>query len=130
MRRLALVMAGLVLGSGVAAADPVSLSAQIQPIFDQNCVVCHAKGAESGGLNLTKRKVYKSLVGVKSSEAPLNRVEPGDPGKSYLIHKLDGSFRSVGGSGDPMPKMDIPHPLAASDIALITQWIAEGAPNN
>ena len=57
-------------------------------------------------------------------------VEPGDPAKSYLIHKLDGSYKAVGGTGDPMPKMDIPHPLAASDIALITQWIAEGAPNN
>ncbi len=123
-------LAVIVLGGGAAAADQVSFSAQIQPIFDQNCVVCHAKGAESGGLNLTKRKVYKSLVGTKSTEAPLNRVEPGDPAKSYLIHKLDGSYKAVGGTGDPMPKMDIPHPLAASDIALITQWIAEGAPNN
>lgn len=123
-------LALLGLGSGAAAADLVSLSAQVQPIFDQNCVVCHAKGAESGGLNLTKRKVYKSLVGIKSTEAPLDRVEPKDPAKSYLIHKLDGTYKAVGGTGDSMPKMDIPRPLATADITLITQWIAEGAPNN
>jgi mono/diheme cytochrome c family protein len=135
MRQASLIaaaaLAAIILGGGAAvAADQISLSAQIQPIFDQNCVVCHSKGAENGGLNLTRRKVYKNLVGTKSTEAPLNRVEPGDPAKSYLIHKLDGTYRAVGGTGDPMPKMDIPHPLEASDMALIRGWIAEGAPNN
>ncbi len=54
----------------------------------------------------------------------LDRVEPGDPDNSYLIHKLEGT-QAV---GDRMPQGG-PF-LDEETIGDIRQWIADGAPNN
>jgi hypothetical protein len=53
------------------------------------------------------------------------RVVPGDPGGSYLIHKLEGRSDIV---GDRMP-FGGPS-LAQTDIDVIRTWIAQGAPND
>src|SRR5699024_7708221 len=57
----------------------VSFSGDIQPFLNQQCYACHLTGAASGELILEPGASYGDLVGVKSSEAPLFRVEPGDP---------------------------------------------------
>jgi mono/diheme cytochrome c family protein len=62
------------------------------------------------------------LVGVPSVQQPgLLRVDPGNPNDSYLIHKLEGTA-AVGGQ---MPLGGTP--LASADIAVVRQWIADGA---
>lgn len=111
-----------------APAEPqVSFAREIQPIFTANCS-CHMGRFPSENLNLEPGNAFANLVGVRSRQSPLNRVEPGDPAKSYLIHKLRGTQRSVGGSGARMPFGG--RELPAATIQLIERWITQGAQNN
>ncbi len=124
---LALLLAPVAVFADGAAT--VSFKVQIQPIFNAQCVFCHVTGAENGGLNLGHRDSYASLM-APSTEAPLQRIAPGDPGKSYLTHKLDGTHLSVGGNGNAMPMSDPPRLLEPSQRLLFETWIGEGAQNN
>ena len=58
-------------------------------------------------------------VGTRQSDLPW--VTPGDPSRSYMVRKLEGSQRQVGGSGGRMPPSS--PPLDAEDLALIRRWI-------
>lgn len=124
------------LGSALIAiavsADEVAVSyrAQIQPIFNAQCVYCHVTGAENGGLNLSRSTSYASLVGTASTESPLQRVTPRKPDNCYLWHKLNGTHVSVGGSGNAMPMSDPLRLLEPAQRALFKAWIEAGAPNN
>jgi hypothetical protein len=112
-------------------AGTVSFCAQVQPIFTANCAFsgCHAGASPQLGQNLSPGQAYASIVNVPSVEAPaLDRVEPFDPETSYLVHKLEGTQASVGGSGGLMPLGQ--GALPAADIQLIRAWITEGALNN
>jgi CHRD domain len=115
-------------------ADPVaeiSFAKDVQPIFTTNCALsgCHAGNAPQQGMNLSAGQAFANIVGVRSKEAPsLNRIEPGDPQKSYLWHKINGTQATVGGSGGRMPFGRAP--LPADQIAKIQQWITQGAKNN
>jgi mono/diheme cytochrome c family protein len=111
-------------------SNAVSLSKTIQPIFDQNCVICHQGVGQSvpGSLTLASGAAYSNLVNVKSIESTLNLVTPGHPEESYLIFKLNGTQAQVGGRGANMP-FNQPQ-LSQSKVDLIVSWITEGAPNN
>jgi len=98
-------------------------------IFSQRCAKagCHAASAASAGLVLEPGVSYGLLVGHPSTEVgSLNRVEPGDPDRSYIILKLRGDPRIV---GERMPR-DGPPYLTDDQIAGIAAWIRAGAPNN
>jgi hypothetical protein len=78
-------------------------------------------------LNLDPGAAYANLVGVASRQKPaLQRVAPGDPENSYLIHKLEGRADIV---GMRMPRTAGPF-LTDGQIMVIRRWIALGAPNN
>lgn len=109
-----------------AAAAAVSFKNDVQPIFNSQCVFCHVTGAENAGLNLGRREAHASLM-ASSSEAPMPRVTPGDPAKSYLVYKLRGTQLEAGGSGNAMPMYDPPKPFPAEQLELIERWIREGA---
>lgn len=113
------------------AAPAVSFAAQIQPLFDARCVVCHQYGAAQAGLSLEEGDAHRNLVGVASTESKLLRVAPGEPEQSYLLHKLRGTHVSVGGTGARMPLADNgAAPLSDAEQALIVTWIEQGAPDN
>jgi hypothetical protein len=111
----------------VGANQGISFSRDIQPIFNTNCVICH-QGVGPAGLGLDPGLSYVNLVAKPSSESKLPRVAPGIPQGSYLVHKLQGTQLSVGGSGGQMPYGGMP--LPPPQIALIEGWIQEGAPSN
>ena len=93
------------------------------------CTNCHntTNVAISGGLNLTGAGAYNALVNAPSVGKPgAIRVIPGDPTGSYLIQKLEGASGIV---GQRMPQ-DGPPFLTVGQIAIIRQWIQDGAPNN
>jgi mono/diheme cytochrome c family protein len=114
-----------------AGKSELSFARDVQPLFDTNCVQCHLKEAPQGGLNLEDGSSHAMLVGVRSSEGPLNRVTAGAPEKSYLMNKLEGTHLSVGGQGAGMPLVEgMYHPLSPKDIEVIRSWIADGAPLN
>jgi hypothetical protein len=105
----------------------IKLSADVQPVFNSTCVVCH-QGAGQGGLSLEPGKAYTNLVGIKSTESSLMRVQAGSPDQSYLINKLQGTQIQAGGQGAQMPLNGTP--LSSAQIELIRQWISQGALNN
>ncbi len=132
-------------GNGVglnASGDPEGASgfaAQIQPIFDTNCIRCHAPGGlgfvqtggtQNNGLDLTRGNSFSRLVNQQTFQNPAveprMRVHPGEPENSYIYQKISSSSPKFGGR---MP-FDGPPFLSQSEIQLIRNWIAQGAPNN
>src|SRR5258708_38117919 len=84
--------------------------------------VCIGGGSAPEGLRLDAADSFNLLVGVPSTEVPsLMRVKPGDPDNSYIVQKLEG-HAAVGAQmpfGGP--------PLSAATIAVLRQWISDGA---
>jgi len=106
----------------------VSYSKDIQPIFNNYCVVCH-QGAGQAGLGLEPNVSYSKLVGVPSTQSSTElRVKAGAPDQSYLLAKLRGTQVQAGGGGTQMPQGAAP--LSQAQISLIQQWISAGAANN
>jgi hypothetical protein len=131
-RLLPTLAAGLALtaGCGEAAApshDPIPpmLSAIEAEIFAKNCTFssCHGAAAQQG-LNLTA-PTHGKLVGVASSEVPsMFRIAAGDPGASYLLHKVESTAPMAG------VRMPPDLPLPAYKIEAIRLWIAAGTAND
>lgn len=103
----------------------LSFAADVYPVLNPPASCdCHNPG--SGGLKMGDvDTAYMQLVGVMSTEAPLNRIEPGDTEASYLWHKINGTHIDAGGSGKMMP-LGAP-PLPQGTIDLIQEWIDGGA---
>jgi Ca2+-binding RTX toxin-like protein len=100
----------------------VDFATQVQPIFTGRCTGCHNTSSAPHGLVLDADHSYSHLVNVASKEVPsLDRVEPGNPDDSYVVQKVEGTA-AVGGQM-PLGRT----PLTAEQIALIRQWISEGA---
>jgi hypothetical protein len=115
-------------GNGTAA---VTLSADVQPILTTSCALsgCHAGANPQEGQNLSDGQTFSNVVNVASNELPtMDRVQPGQPDSSYLVHKIQGTHLQIGGSGERMPLGR--SALSASEIALIRAWIQEGAKSN
>ena len=123
-----LAAALLVQGGSAGAAESVSFAKDVVPVLRSHCATCHLTGQEAGNMKLHPVAAWASLVKVASIESPLRRVEPGAPGKSYLMHKLDGTHLDTGGQGVQMP-FGAP-PLEPEVRERIRSWIAAGAPNN
>ena len=104
---------------GVLTADFDSIQ---HNVFTPICTTCHAGSNAPQGLHLDAANSYSQLVGVPSAEvSALLRVKPGDPANSYIVQKLEG-HAAVGAQmpfGGP--------PLPAATIAVIRQWISDGA---
>jgi hypothetical protein len=116
-------------GTCISCGAPVSLSAQVQPIFTSTCATagCHTGAHPQAGLTLGAGQSWSNLVNVRSgcSDGRL-RVTAGETAHSYLINKLTGvgmcsGTRMPGGSAAP---------LNNAQMAAIRGWICEGAPNN
>lgn len=106
---------------------------QVQQVLNASCTLslCHGNGGAQSGLGDLDDfdQAYDNLVNQPSQEAPsLDRVEPFDPLNSYLMHKLDGTQGTVGGSGQRMPRDRAP--LASGVRDSIRAWIEAGAPKN
>jgi hypothetical protein len=102
--------------------------AQIQQVFDDNCITCHGYGAP---LNLTAGQSWKDLVG-QSAPSPDScggtLVAPGDPAGSYLYEKLVSSGPCYGAQ---MPLGEFfSDPLPSCVVAMVGQWIQKGAPSS
>jgi hypothetical protein len=110
-----------------AATEIISFATQIEPLFS-SCALggCHSPPQIQEGLDLRLDKAYTSLVGVPSNQCGTTpRVDPGNPGGSYLLDKLRGVSLC---DGFQMPLNTAPLPQA--DIDLISAWICQGAQDN
>jgi len=117
-------------GDEAAPAGPRT-SGPLQPriesiqehVFTPHCASCHSGPGARNGLSLDDAQTsYDQLVNVRATEYPLLfRVEPGNAADSYLVHKLEGTQEV----GERMPLGQAP--LTPEQIAVIRQWIDEGA---
>lgn len=101
MRRLLFAAAAL----SLPAAD---FGAQVHPILNTRCGSCHGSAAPQGGLDL------QTYAGVRRV------VTPGNPDGSLLIQRV---------AGIKPPRMPLGGaPLPDSEIAVLREWIRDGAP--
>jgi hypothetical protein len=88
------------------------------------CTGCHREG----GPNVPHSFEPAALIGVKAQfRGDLDLVVPGEPENSFLMMKLDAAEASSD-VGSPMP-YGYP-PLNEAEVAVLRQWISEGAKNN
>ena len=119
----------IALVSALPAVAAPGLEREVQPLFDTYCVVCHLLESAQAGLVLEAGESHAALVDVPSTQAPLPRVTPGDPDRSYLLLKLRGTHLGAGGSGARMPLAgEGPgmH-LSPAQIETIEAWVRAGA---
>jgi len=106
------------------AADPpkkdkVSFIDDIVPIFKENCFACHDAKKKKGGLDMT---TYEAMR--KPGNTLEDCIETGKPEESGLVDRL--KLPKAHAKRMPPPK-ESPEPLPKEKIALIEQWIKEGA---
>jgi hypothetical protein len=111
----------------------VSFAADVQPILSGSCAFSNCHGTTSPNppakpMVLATGSAYDNIAGVSAAQlSTMQRIRAGEPDNSYLIHKLQGTHRSVGGSGSQMP---LGGTLAQAQIDLIRRWVTEGARRN
>jgi len=117
----------------------VSFVGDLLPILTTRCAVegCHVQpplndpaypdGEAPAGLVMEGPVAFANLVNVPSTERPeLDRIEPFDAERSYLVKKLRGDADILGGR---MPQ-DGPPFLSPEMIDMFIRWVAAGAPRN
>jgi hypothetical protein len=96
----------------VSGPGTISFATQIAPIFREKCEVCHRSSAPLGGFSVT---TYAELLkGGRGGSV----IMTGRPDASTLMDYLTGRRTLMPKGGPPLP---------SDQIALIRQWIAEGA---
>ena len=104
----------LIAGCGeLRAADPISFSQQIRPIFETSCWKCHGASIQLSRLDLRTRE--SALKGGERGPA----LVPGNAAESRL-------FRLIAGKEKPSMPMDGTK-LTDQQIALVLEWIDQGA---
>jgi hypothetical protein len=93
--------------------QPIDYERQVRPTLAARCLECHSQDKRKGGLSLTN--YADALDGGRSGAA----IRPGNAGKSLLLRRI---------SGEIAPQMPLGQsPLGDGEIALIRQWIDQGA---
>jgi len=131
-----------------ARAVPVTLAADVRPILQRSCSLstsCHGSdgatraqeapslGPVGDATNDDFSRIQSELVNRPSRAVPSRvLVSPGSPQASFLMNKLEGNQACSGfecsqtsGCGVRMPQAS--DPLDAAEVALIRDWIAQGA---
>ena len=98
--------------SAAAQSEPVSFHAQVLPILERRCQVCHRGTGGKASLSHLSRETL--LQGGRSGPA----IVPGEPQNSLLIARV---------SGDSPAMPQVGEPLTPAEVQLVTRWIAEGA---
>lgn len=114
-----------------------------ETIFTARCGErnCHGDAGATGTPDLRLEVAYDAIVAQPSRRLPaMNYIEPGDPERSFIFHKLAGTEgeacqaldQAPNGCGGPMPPnfAQQPGPLADTDIEALRRWIVAGAPRN
>jgi hypothetical protein len=100
--------------AGDVASAKVDFLKQIQPIFENSCYGCHGPKMQMAGLRLNEKSAA---------------ITGGQSGAVIILGKSADSplYRRIAGLGD-QPRMPMGgKPLDASSIALIRDWIDQGA---
>jgi len=97
-----------------APSKKVDFAREIQPIFQKSCSACHGPQKQMAGLRLDAKQ--PALAGSQSGKV----IIPGKASESPL-------YQRVAGLGDQARMPLGGQPLSATEIALIRDWIDQGA---
>ena len=86
------------------------------------CTLCHNPSTKEAGLDLSDPW---TLVGVRSTQADMDLIVPGNHIESYLWHKVNGTQGIAGGMGQRMPSNQ---PWGEETIGTLGVWIDLGLP--
>ncbi len=107
---------GIFLPAGLMHAEkPVSYNFQVKPILAEHCLKCHGQDE--------KQRKAKLRLDDRENAISLKSVIPGKPEESELIKRLLTTDQD-----EVMPPPKEHRAVSAAHIALLRQWIAEGAP--
>ncbi len=96
-------------------APAVDFSADIKPIFNKHCIVCHGGVKKNSGFSLL---FQEDALG--DTESGKRAIIPGDASGSELIRRIR--------ENDPELRMPYKKPaLTKQEIGLLTRWIDQGA---
>ena len=89
---------------------------QVRPLLIRRCFECHGGAKAGGGLSLASAKGWRA----GGESGPV--IVPGQPEQSLLIDAINYRLRE-------MPPADKGGKLPPEEIAILTQWVAMGAPD-
>lgn len=107
--------ATILAASSIVVADEVDFERDIAPILEERCWYCHGEDEQESNLRLDIRPRI-----LKGGDSGLSAIVPGKPDKSYLIELINHN-------DDQMRMPPDEDKLPAKDIALLTNWIKQGA---
>lgn len=116
---LTILVALMIFAAKGLAGPPVDFQREIQPIFAEHCIECHGVDPKHRKAKLRLDVREDALKGGSSGKAA---IVPGQPEKSELYLRISSQD-----SEQLMPPSDHKKPLSAAQIALLKQWIMEGA---
>lgn len=99
--------------------DKVDFNFHIKPILVQKCYLCHGPDPSSREADLRLDIFEGATAKLESGHAA---VVPGRPGKSELLKRIGHSDAEL-----RMPPAQMNQELTPTEIALLKQWIADGA---
>lgn len=109
------LVAALIVTTSLIGHKRVDFSAEVKPLLNKKCISCHGGVKKEGGFSVLFRE---EALGKTESGEPA--IIPGQPDKSELIKRIL--------SKDPEERMPYKHePLSEKEIAMLKQWIKEGA---
>ncbi|MEM7394862.1 MAG: DUF1549 domain-containing protein, partial [Verrucomicrobiota bacterium] len=100
------------------ARGAIDFEKEVFPIFEANCLKCHGPDQQKSELRVDRRALL-----LRGGDAGVPSIVPGQPEKSFLLEVIKGVD----------PEMQMPplkgggRPLTSKQIAIIEQWIREGA---
>ncbi|MGH8020993.1 MAG: DUF1553 domain-containing protein [Opitutaceae bacterium] len=117
---LAVASLAAVTAAAASGADKaLSFNEHVQPVLAENCYACH--GADPGS-----REAELRLDRAEHAFAPRKEggpaIVPGKPGKSPLVQRIESTD-----DNERMPPPESHKTLKPEQIALLRQWVAEGA---
>ncbi|MEX2671049.1 MAG: PSD1 and planctomycete cytochrome C domain-containing protein [Phycisphaeraceae bacterium] len=118
IHHLSWLLIAVVTASPAFAEEPVGYNRDVRPILAANCFTCH-------GFDATAREADLRLDAFEHATAPRKQtaaIVPGEPEASGIIQRITHD--------DPrevMPPPDTGHVVSDEQVAILKQWIAEGA---
>ncbi|UUO05113.1 PSD1 and planctomycete cytochrome C domain-containing protein [Blastopirellula sp. J2-11] len=97
------------------AQEEVDYARDIQPLLAKRCYSCHGPGDVESGLHIDTRE-----GALAEADSGMAAIVPGEPDESELLRRVVSTdeFERMPPEGKP---------LKSEEIALLRQWISEGA---
>lgn len=117
--RFATCQTALLLTAACSLHGAVDYARDIQPILAEHCLECHGPDDSKGGLTLTSRE-----QALKTLKSGATGIVPGKPEASELIARVISTDPD---EQMPPAKHRAKKPVTEREVALLREWIANGA---